>query len=62
MKQKLNFTHGWILKNGSIVPYEYKNGQPLPWKETQYFKDGCKLLSLEQCFYLKILKSLERVS
>jgi hypothetical protein len=60
MKQNNYIYYGWLLKNGTIVPYEYEKGRLLRWVHTSYYKRGLKLFNLTQDFYISNL--LERVS
>jgi len=46
------FSYGWLLSDGTIIPFTLEDGKLIRWKKTEAYKQGLKLKDLSQGFYV----------
>jgi len=51
-RQKEAWSYGWLLEDGTIIPFVLEDGKLIRWKKTEAYKEGRKLKDLSQGFYV----------
>jgi len=51
-KVKEEWSYGWLLSDGTIIPFTLEDGKLIRWKKTEAYKQGLKLKDLSQGFYV----------